>query len=64
VKPADAQLALRNPLALSAGGFEHEGGVHWPSPDDPGYLCLRGYLLGDVPDAARQCADALGQTAP
>ena len=62
--PPSAQLALRKPLAIAAGGFEHEGGVHWPTTEDPGYLCLRGYLLADVEDPAADCARALAATAP
>lgn len=63
-EPPTAQLALRKPLALSAGGFSHEGGVHWPTREDAGYQCLRGYLVGDVADVAAVCAQALARTTP
>jgi hypothetical protein len=60
-----AHLALRKPLAISAGGIAHEGGVHWRNQRDPGYLCLRGYLVGDVDeDVASACARALEGAAP
>jgi hypothetical protein len=60
-----AQLALRKPLAIAAGGIAHEGGVHWQNQRAPGYLCLRGYLVGDVDeDVASVCARALEDAAP
>jgi hypothetical protein len=53
-------LALRKPLASKHGGIHHVGGVHWHSRQDPGYLCLRQFLLADGPaDAADSCAQAL-----
>ena len=56
----EAQLALLKPLALGQGGIHHVGGVHWASKDDPGYLCLRGWLVGDIKqDLASECAMAL-----
>jgi hypothetical protein len=54
-----SHLALLKPLALDAGGIAHEGGVHWMSQRDPGYRCLRAYLVGDVEDAEGACARAL-----
>jgi hypothetical protein len=61
----DAQLALRKPLALAAGGIAHEGGVHWEDRRAPGYLCLRGYLVGDGQgDVANLCARALDAAMP
>ncbi len=55
----DQQLALLKPLAASAGGINHVGGVHWQSKSDPGYLCLRGWLVGDITqDVGAMCAAA------
>ena len=57
------QLALRKPLALGEGGIHHQGRVHWASKQDPGYLCLRGWLVGDITkDLATVCAQALDVT--
>lgn len=57
------QLALRKPLALGEGGIHHQGRVHWASTQDPGYLCLRGWLVGDITqDLAGVCAQALDAT--
>ena len=57
------QLALRKPLAAAAGGIHHVGGVHWSTREDPGYLCLRQFLLGDTTaelgDACARALDAL-----
>ena len=57
------QLALRKPLALGEGGIHHQGRVHWATKQDPGYLCLRGWLVGDIKqDLAAVCAQALDAT--
>jgi hypothetical protein len=58
-------LALLKPLAASAGGLHHVGGVHWASKSDPGYLCLRGFLLGDISqDVGSMCAMATAALQP
>jgi hypothetical protein len=58
-----AELALRKPLAAAAGGIHHQGGVHWKTRTDPGYLCLRGWLIGDIgQDLPSVCAQALEAT--
>ncbi len=55
----DHHLALLKPLALGAGGIHHVGGVHWADTTDPGYLCLRGWLVGDIKqDVGSECAKA------
>lgn len=60
---AASHLALKKPLALSAGGIAHQGGVHWPSTRDPGYRCLHGYLVsGARDDIASECTRALDAT--
>jgi hypothetical protein len=61
---AEPHLALTKPLAVSAGGIAHEGGVHWPTRDDPGYRCLHGYLTESDggEDVADACARALAAT--
>lgn len=57
------QLALRKPLAVGEGGIHHQGRVHWASKLDQGYLCLRGWLVGDITqDLAGVCAQALDAT--
>lgn len=61
-KPA-AHLALLKPLAISQGGIKHEGRLHWQTTEDPGYRCLRGYLVGDLAgDVATACAEAVAAT--
>ena len=56
-------LALRKPLALAEGGIHHQGRVHWANRKDPGYLCLRGWLIGDIgQDLPSVCAQALEAT--
>ncbi len=63
--PGDKQLALRKPLAASAGGMHHIGGVHWADKLDPGYLCLRGFLVGDITqDLGSVCAEATAKLQP
>jgi len=58
-KPTE-HLALLKPLAVSQGGIKHEGRAAWLTTDDPGYRCLRGYLVGDLADdLATVCAEAL-----
>ena len=62
---ATQPLALLKPLAGSAGGMHHVGGVHWSSKSDPGYLCLRGFLLGDIrEDVGSMCAMATAALQP
>jgi hypothetical protein len=53
---ADEHLLLRKPLALALGGIAHKGKEIWLERSDPGYVCLRGWLVG-APDAAA-CAAA------
>jgi hypothetical protein len=61
----DQQLALRKPLAAAIGGIHHVGGVHWKSKTDPGYLCLRGWLIADISeDVATMCARATAALQP
>lgn len=45
---SDEHLALRKPLAPSAGGIHHVGLVHWTTRDDPGWQCLARWLRGDL----------------
>lgn len=60
---APTHLALLKPLALSEGGIKHEGRVHWQTTEDPGYRCLRGYLVADLADdIPAACAEALAAT--
>lgn len=54
----DAHLLLLKPLAESAGGAQHEGEEIWADRDDPGYLCLRAWLAGEVATASDSCAAA------
>ncbi len=53
-------LVLTKPLSEKAGGVEHEEGeIIWASPEDPGYLCLSRWLMGDEGNETRQaCAQA------
>jgi hypothetical protein len=58
-----SHLALLKPLAVSQGGMKHKGPVHWQTTADPGYRCLRGYLVGDLTDdIPTVCAAALDAT--
>jgi hypothetical protein len=64
-KSPSQHLALLKPLAASAGGVKHIGGVHWLSPKDSGYLCLRAWLIGDVQaDLGDACARAVDAIKP
>ncbi|MFI5306424.1 MAG: hypothetical protein ACHQ53_03665 [Polyangiales bacterium] len=64
-KRPSQQLALLKPLAVSAGGVKHVGGVHWLSTKDPGYSCMREWLVGDVQgDLGDFCARALDAIKP
>ena len=62
VSPLQAGLkhfALQKPLA---GAVDHVGGDLFKSTTDPGYLCLRSWLVpnsADGVDVASECADAL-----
>lgn len=59
-RAAADHLALRKPLAVSAGGVEHTGPALWTSTEAPGYRCLSAYLLGEASgDPADACAEAL-----
>ncbi|HEX7480590.1 MAG TPA: hypothetical protein VF331_22510 [Polyangiales bacterium] len=61
----DRHLALLKPLAASAGGMHHVGGVHYQSKTDPAYLCLRGWLVGDIKqDIGTMCAQANAAVKP
>ena len=53
-----SHLALRKPLALSAGGIHHEGLVHFPSTDDPAYQCLSRWLSSDLDPSFDAICDA------
>lgn len=53
-------LALLKPLALSEGGIAHEGPTLWSSRQEPGFVCLRAYLVDEPSDQPeRACAEAL-----
>lgn len=54
----DDHLLLLKPLAESAGGARHEGEAIWADRNDPGYLCLRAWLAGEVSTASDACAAA------
>ena len=54
-------LALLKPLSKAEGGVAHVGPKLWLNKDDPGYLCLLGWLSSrPAPDA---CAQALARVA-
>jgi len=59
-------LALHKGLAVAAGGFAHAGGDIWDSVDEPGYVCLRGWLDGQSgdPAVADACASAYLEVMP
>jgi hypothetical protein len=64
-KTPSQHLALLKPLAPAAGGIQHVGGVHWSSTKDPGYLCLRAWLVADVKDdVGSSCARAVDAVKP
>lgn len=46
----ERSLALRKPLAVSAGGVHHGGGDVFPDRSDPGYLALRRWLRSCAPE--------------
>lgn len=60
--------ALLSPACATTQPWERETlakrGVHWPSQKHPGYLCLRGFLVGDVDDVMGECARALATDTP
>ena len=55
----DDHLALRKPLAVTAGGLHHVGRDLWPSTTDAAYVCLRSWLDGTV--SVPDCAVAYGR---
>ena len=54
-------LALLKPLSKAEGGVAHVGPKLWLNRDDPGYLCLLGWLSSTADPAA--CAQALARVA-
>ncbi|MCC6995396.1 MAG: hypothetical protein IT370_12365 [Deltaproteobacteria bacterium] len=54
-------LALLKPLSKAEGGVAHVGPKLWLNRDDPGYLCLLGWLSGTPAPSA--CAQALARVA-
>lgn len=61
-RTVDEHIALTKPLAVEAGGMEHEGDPLWPSRTDPSYRCLREWLAG-APSAAA-CDEAARLVVP
>ncbi len=50
---------LMEPLDPGAGGWDHVGLAVWYGQDEPGYLCLRGWLEGA--DIGADCAMATAE---
>ncbi len=42
----DHNFLLRKPLASAEGGYEHKGGVIFPTQNDPQYQAIAAWLLG------------------
>jgi hypothetical protein len=59
-KGSSEHIALLKPLSVTAGGIDHEGPTLWSTRQDPGYRCLRAYLVNESTDSpAGACAEAL-----
>jgi hypothetical protein len=63
---ASRHLAMLKALAVDAGGFAHEGGDVWNRLDQPGYLCVLGWLENRAVEVTVQdaCANATLEVMP
>ncbi|MCB9597780.1 MAG: hypothetical protein H6719_33995 [Sandaracinaceae bacterium] len=56
-RSVDEHTALTKPLSVDAGGLFHEGDDLWLDRADPSYVCLRGWLAGEL-DVVAACEQA------